>query len=104
VRPPGARQGERPRAELGNEEAVQVAFGVSEAAGEARDALAVYVAVAYEAHRPARDVGPHVPLRGPRNRIRQAALARAEAGVLGGPGGRVEANVPLFLQLTTVTD
>jgi hypothetical protein len=83
---------------------VQVAFGVSETAGEAGDALAVYDAIAYQAHRPARDAGPHVPLRGPRNRIRQAALARAGAGVLGGPGGRVEANVPLFLQRTTLID
>jgi len=93
VGPPGARQGERPRAELGYEEAVQVALGVAQAAGEAGDALAVHDAVGDQAHRPASDVGPHVPLGGAGNRVGQATLARAEAGVLGGPGGRVEAHM-----------
>ncbi len=58
----GPRQGERPGADLGRDEAVELARAVAETAGETLDALAVDHPVADQPHGAAHDVGPDVPL------------------------------------------
>ncbi len=89
------RAGERDRAgaELRDEHAVHVPGRVPEAGGEAVDALAVHDAVRDEPHGPGRQVVPEVPARRARHRLREAALARAVAGLVGGGRGEVEGDV-----------
>ena len=57
-----ARERERPGAELGRDEPVELPLAVAEARGESRDAVAVDDAVGDQAHRARDDVGARVPL------------------------------------------
>ena len=84
---------ERPRTDLSGDEPVQLARAVGEASRQSLDALAVHDAVADEAHRACHDVGVDVPLRRTGGGVGAAAQAGAEAGLLGGRGRRVEADV-----------
>ena len=68
---PGQRQW--PGADLGGDEAVQLAGAVAEAVGQALDALAVDDAVADEAHGPCDGVGPDVPFGRARRGVGPAA-------------------------------
>ena len=89
----GPGNGQRSGADLGRDEAIELAHAVAEALRESFDAFPVDDAVAYEAHRPGRHVGAHVPLRRTRGGIGPAAQAGAKAGLLRGGGRRVEAHV-----------
>ena len=88
---PGQRQ--RARAELGGEHPGEVAGGVSHAAGESLDALAVDDAVGDQPHRPAGSGRGDVPVGTARSGIGQAALAGAVAGGLGRRRAGVERHV-----------
>ena len=91
--PLGAGQGDRAGADLGDELAVQWRSLYPSRPGETADALAVDDAVGDEAHRPAHDIGAHVPLGRTGRGVGPAALAGPEPGELGGGRGRVEADV-----------
>ncbi len=93
VRPLRPGQGERPRADLVDEQAVQVAAAVPEPRRQALDARPVDLAVGDEAHGPGHHVGAVVPLRRAGHGVGSAALARAEPGRLGRGRGGVEAHV-----------
>ncbi len=82
-----------PGAELGGEHAGEVARRVPESGGEARHALALDDAVGDEAHGACGEVVAQVPLGGAGHRVGQAPLARAQAGLVGGGGREVEADV-----------
>ena len=89
----GPRQRERAGAELLGEEPREVTGRVPDVAGEAVDALAVDHAVTDQPHRAAGGVGGDVPVGAARGGVGEAPLAGAEAGRLGGRGGRVERDV-----------
>ena len=86
-------QGQRTGADLGGDEAVELAGAVAETAGQTLDAFAVDDAVADEPHGPGHDVGPDVPLGRARGGVGPAAQAGPESGLLGRGGRRVEAHV-----------
>ncbi len=89
----GARQLERPGAEVVHEPPVQVALGVAEPPREPGHALAVDDAIGDQAHRAAHEVGAEIPLRRARHGVGATAHAGAEAGRLSGRRARVEDNV-----------
>jgi hypothetical protein len=93
LRAPRPGQGQRADSEFAHEQPVQLALRVAQAGGQARDAGALDLAVRDEPHGAGDDVGPHVPLGGPRNGVRPAPAAGAEAGVLGGRRGGEEGDV-----------
>ncbi len=88
---PGQRQ--RPGADLGDQQAVQLPLGVAEPAGQAGHAVAVDDAVADQPQRPAGDVGAQVPVRRAGGGVRPAPLAGPEAGALRGGGAGMEGDV-----------
>jgi hypothetical protein len=88
-----ARQGKRTRADHGHERAMYMALGVAQLLRQAADAVAVDHAVGDQAHRATDQVGAGVPLGRPGRRVRAAALARAEAGLLSRRGRVEEADV-----------
>ena len=61
--PGGPGQGQRPGPELGDEQAVEVPRGVAHPVGQPLDPVALDDAVGDQPHRPAGDVGRHVPVR-----------------------------------------
>jgi hypothetical protein len=93
LRPLRAGQRERPGAELGGEEPVDLARAVAEPRREALDAALVDDAVRDQAHGAGDDVGADVPFRRAGAGVRAAALAGAEAGPLRGGRRRVEPHV-----------
>ncbi len=93
VRTVRSAEGERAGAELGGQQARQVARRVPEARGETGNALPLDDAVGDEPHGAPRGVAAEVPLRRPRRGLGQAALAGAVARFVRGRGGRVERDV-----------
>ena len=75
------RQGQRTGPHFGGDEAVQLAGAVAQTAGQALDPLPVDDAVADQAHGPADDIGPGVPLGRAGRGVGPAAQAGAEAGL-----------------------
>ncbi len=93
LRPVRPGEGEGARAELGAEHPGEVAGGVAEPGGETGHALALDDAVGDEAHRAGGEVVAEVPLGGAGDGVGEAALAGAEAGLVGGRRGEVERHV-----------
>ena len=93
LRAAGAGQGQRPGAELGEEQPMEVPGRVTEPPREARHALAFDDAVGDQSHRPSGGVCGHVPVRAAGGRVRQAAAAGPVPGRLGRCGAGVERDV-----------
>ncbi len=93
VRPLGPGQRDRTGADLGRELPLDLAGAVAEPCGETGHALAVHHTVADQAHGATDDIGPYVPGRGARNRVRAATAAGPETRTLRGGGRRVEPHV-----------
>ena len=88
-----AGQGERPCPEFGGHRPVDLALAVAQPPREPGDALPVHHAVADQPHRAAGQVGAEIPFGRAGRRVRVAALARAEARLLGRRGAGVKAHV-----------
>ncbi len=88
-----AGQREWPGADLGLQQPLQLAGGVTEVGREAADAFAVHRAVGDQPHRPRNDVTAHVPFGRPRRRVGTASLACPESRSLSGRRGRIEPHV-----------
>ncbi len=91
--PLGPGDGQRPGAELGPHQPLELAHAVAEPAGQAVDALAVDDTVGDGPHGPGHDVGADVPLGRAGRRVGAAPTAGPEAGLLRGGRGGVEAHV-----------
>ncbi len=93
LQPDRPGQGQRPGAQLGHEQPVQVPLRDGEPRGQPADAMLVHVARGDQPHRPGGQVGAGVPLRRPRAGLGAAAAAGPEPGRLGRPGMREEPHV-----------
>ena len=93
MRPLGAGEREPAGADLREQAPMDLALGVAQVAGQARDALSLNDTVGDEAHRPADQVAPDVPLGRAGRGAGYAPLARPEPFGLRGGRGRVEADV-----------
>ena len=91
--PAGPGEGQRAGAEFVAEDPVQLPGRIAQACGEPLDAVAVDDAVVDQPHGPAGNIRTDVPGRCARYSLRQAALARAVAGIVCRGGGLVEGDV-----------
>ncbi len=89
-------QRERTRTELGGEQSIDLTLAVVQPRREPTDAFPIDETIGDEPHRPADDVGTHVPLRRARRGIGTATLTGSVAVLLGGGRGDEELDVPLF--------
>ena len=95
---PGER--ERPAADLGDEQPVELAGAVAEAAGETGDAFAVDDTVGDQSHRPTDDIGPRFHSGEPGAGVGPAALAGPVAVLL--RGGRREEELDVVPRLGVI--
>ena len=93
LRPLGAGDRERTRAELGQQQPVQVTLAYREAGRNSRNAFAIDGPIRDQAHRAPHEIPADVPLGRAGGRVRATALAGAKPGQLGGGRRRVEAHV-----------
>ena len=91
--PTGPGEGKRPDPNLRGQQPMQVTLADGQAGGQARDAPLVDLARCDEPQRSSHQVGPVVPLAGPRQSIRAAALACPEPRGHSSGRARVEPNV-----------
>jgi hypothetical protein len=93
VQPPRLRDGDRRRAHVRDEQAIEMPRADAHARGERFHGLTVQASIVDEPQRAADERGRAEPRGRPRRRFRAAAQARAVAGLGGGRRGRVVADV-----------
>jgi hypothetical protein len=91
-----ATQRFRSSTKLGEQQAIDVARGVSEVTRKALNALTVDVPINDQSHGARGDVFTNVPLRTPWRDLREATLARPESGTVRRRACRVESNAIRF--------